>query len=278
MGIPRTSLKWLLKILTEGLLQDSAVSTPWWLKVKNILLNSILPILGGGVVWTWLKDHWAHALSGGIGVFVVLVYVSSIIRVWRMGKALPMLQPVGPTSQRVLMVPTEIPNGMGIYAPRGETLARGVCTIRDVSITTVEATDRTRHFVLQCTTILHGFDPKVVASPAKLRVTGSGDRDDIVVLETRGRAHATERSHVPGITVYNAVIGIAQLPNLAKAIRREMGEAFKVTMPATQPMYCSIEIRLPFDGADLEMHRASGVKMDFELDNTMKREFLVKIS
>jgi hypothetical protein len=113
MGIPRTSLKWLLKILTEGLLQDSAVSTPWWLKVKNILLNSILPILGGGVVWTWLKDHWAHALSGGIGVFVVLVYVSSIIRVWRMGKALPMFNQWGQRPKGCLWFPRKSPMEWG---------------------------------------------------------------------------------------------------------------------------------------------------------------------
>src|SRR5208283_5917129 len=156
--------------------------------------------------------------------------------------------------------------GIVVFAPRGVTPARGVCTIRDVSIVTVPASDGTKHFVFQCTTILHGFDSKAVASPAKLRVTGSGDRDDIVVLETRGRAHATERSFAPGITVYNAPIYLAQLHQLAKAIRREMGENFEVTMPATKPMYCYVEIRLPFDGADLELHRASGVKMDFELD------------
>jgi hypothetical protein len=165
-----------------------------------------------------------------------------------------------------------------VYAPRGETRARGIAIVLGVSIEAIRhrPTDNPV-FQCRCGVALHGLEPSATASPAELKITGSGDRDELVTLKAIVPAKVTgPGATVPGISLYGGIIYQSGFPRLVNAVRRQMGDVFPFSLPPSEPAYCRVEVRLP-DGEALERHRLSGIKMDFELYNEQKKDFLIQI-
>jgi hypothetical protein len=187
------------------------------------------------------------------------------------------LAAIDPTKPIVVKRPIPTVQSSGrvtVHSPSGSVPLRGIVVVRDLLIS-LRGDSQHPRLACECTTVLYGFGPDLEASPWELKIMAKGSPSTLVLLKTKALARSTAQAHTPGTTTYEGELDPYQMSDLLREIKRQMTGDPNGSTPSGK-LYCWLEVHLP-EGFSADPHRESGIKMDFELDNSTKREFLVEV-